>query len=185
MAAVAIFAPLIATASAPIAAATPKTIGATMSRLLASHDMAFKTGCNACRATFCIDVQTCAHVMGMDANAASVSSAAPSMAFFTTSAVTAPSDASSRISPVPTPMYSAMVFAAIIGVCSSTLLSSSPRSVPEDKPCVSCTIAAAALWPDAPEMVICFCNCSAKATSSPVLRLPDASENAFGAIMPS
>ena len=106
-------------------------------------------------ATFWNIVHTCAQVMGICSNWALVSSAAPSIAFLTTSAVTFPSLASSRISPVVTPIYSAMVW-AIMGVCSSTELSSSPRRVPEARPWVSCTSAAWADAPEAPEIAICF-----------------------------
>ena len=87
------------------------------------------------------------------------------MAFFTTSAVTAPWLASSRISPVVTPMYLAMAW-AMVGVCSKMELSSSPRRAPEDRPWVSCRMAALAAVPDAPDRAICLLICSAKATIS-------------------
>ena len=124
------------------------------------------------RVMFWICVHTCPQVYGICSKAALVSSAAPRMAFLTTSAVSAPSLAISRICPVVTPRESAMV-CAIIGVCSSTLLSSSPRSAPEDRPCVSWSMAACALAVDAPDIAICFCSCSAKAMIS--LVLPNAS----------
>ena len=125
-----------------------------------------------------MDVHTWLQVMGICSKAALVSSAAPSMAFFTTSAVTAPSLASSRISPVVTPIYSAMVW-AIMGVCSRMEFSSSPRSTPEARPWVSWSMAACAPWVEVPDRAICFWSCSAKAMISPV------SVNAFGARVPS
>ena len=130
---------------------------------LASQLMPFKTGCMALMAMFCIWVHTSAQVMGSCAKAALVSSTAPRMALTTTPEVTFPWEASSRISPVVTPMYSAMVW-AIMGVCSSTEFNSSPRSTPDESPWVSWSMAAWASVPEAPESRICFWSCSAKAT---------------------
>ena len=109
--------------------------------LFAARLMRSSTGCMACRAMLLPMVHTWLQVRGICSYAASVSAAADSMAFFTTSAVMAPSLAISRICPVETPMYSAMVL-AIMGVCSSTLLSSSPRRVPDASAWVSWTMAA-------------------------------------------
>ena len=117
---------------------------------------------------FCMEVHTCPQVMGICSNLALISSAMANIALFTTPAVMAPSEASSRISPVFTPMYLAMLW-AIMGVCSSTEFSSSPRRVPEARPWVSCSMAAWASWVVVPDRAICLFSCSAKAMISRLL----------------
>ena len=62
-------------------------------------------------------------------------------------------------------MYLAMLW-AIMGVCSSTELSSSPRSTPEESPWVSWSMAACASWVVVPDRDICLLICSAKAMIS-------------------
>ena len=103
------------------------------------------TGRRALSPSFFTIVIAWEKVIGTDSNAALVSSAALKMAAFTTSAVILPSLASSRISPMVTPMY-CEIARVMVGACSRTEFSSSPRRTPEDMAWVSWSIAACAPW---------------------------------------
>ena len=95
-----------------------------------------RTGRRALSPSFFTRVIAWEKVSGTASKAALVSSAAEKTAALTTFAVIFPSLASSRISPMVTPMYFAMDW-VMVGACSKTELSSSPRRMPEDMAWVS------------------------------------------------
>ena len=124
-----------------------------------------KRGFSTESARFFIEVQICAHVLGIVSNLALVSSAAANMAFFTTSAVIKPSSAYFLMEPSATPIYCSMAL-AIPGAFSRMEFSSSPRKAPAPMAWVNCIIAAACPWAEAPPITNCLLICSIKAISS-------------------